>query len=142
MPNKKTHVMIGSVTGPLMAGVYAYREQKLEHIIAYGLGGLIGGNLGGRIADVVDAPTSPNHRSIAHSLIGNLLIYFGDKPTIAFRSCLTWLETKADEYEKAAKMLWAFCCRLLAGILIGVAAGHGIHLIADFVTKKSLPLIF
>ncbi|MHB9069890.1 MAG: hypothetical protein ACYC54_05920 [Sedimentisphaerales bacterium] len=55
MPDGKTHASVGSVSGAVIATTYAFaKEQRLEHILIYGIGGLIGGNLGSRIADKMD----------------------------------------------------------------------------------------
>ena len=72
MPNKKEHMNTGAVSGLVVAGAVALCQENTpaERFIE-AAGGFLGGAVGGMIADKIDRPTSPNHRSIAHGLIPN-----------------------------------------------------------------------
>lgn len=139
MANGNEHLDAGSVSGAVVAGGYAvYKEHNIGHIITYTLGGCLGGRFTACFADKIDVPTSPNHRNIAHSITFNASVACLGQDLV--RTCLEYLNNKAEQYSKEMKPLYEFLYILLAGIIIGMLSGHVSHLLLDIKTPKSLPL--
>lgn len=73
MPSANTHVPIGLMVGASRDTSTPKEAPSLDRLIET-LGGLLGGYIGARLPDIIDPPTSPNHRDIAHSAINALLV--------------------------------------------------------------------
>jgi membrane-bound metal-dependent hydrolase YbcI (DUF457 family) len=119
MPNGKTHAQIGAATGAVtyigMAAHYK-REMKLDEL---GMCAFLGVACAA-LPDIIEPALSPNHRSVAHSIVILLLVvlfvcwYCGDEN---------------GERHEFAKIATA-----------AAAAGYATHLVADACTPKGLPL--
>ncbi len=66
MPNRRTHVVVGTVTGAGYSLIIS-RGQKEEARFLEFVGGCIGGWIGGRSADYFEPAEHPGHRQFAHS---------------------------------------------------------------------------
>lgn len=150
MPNRKVHVATSTFAGAFFASNQA-AQQPAVHQLIESIGGIIGGWVGGRLPDLIEPPTSPNHRGSAHSfaVVGGLIKVGND-------SLGTWqerLREKADELavqraglpaDSLSRPLYALAevlCRLLAGLLAGLTAGYVTHLMLDAGTPRSLRIV-
>lgn len=135
--------------GALTALWYA-REQRDWHAALEIAGGALAGGLASRLPDVVDPPTNPNNRDIAHGLITAVII--GLLIVRASDECREWLRAKADSlanaraaiddpFDKTLNLLLEVLFRLTAGATIGMVAGYGSHLALDLTTARGLPLV-
>ena len=137
----------------MLAGAgYAFYKAKNENsfdTVIEILGGIFGGNLGSQIADSIDLPTNPHHRSIAHGMIPNAMA------TPLFLSLLktvqTWLGENATKYQTKANStkslfieLWnnflSLLCHFGARFIAGIGIGHLSHLALDIRTPASLQI--
>ena len=141
MADGKTHKVIGAVSGTVASLIYNSQKGNPELSLLYAAGGFIGGIKGGGLAEIIDPPDSPLHRSIGHSAVINGYIYFGKKVKNIFQDCLDWLIKKATDFMNAGNKIMYYLCHFAASILIGFAAGHGLHLIVDMFSPMTLPII-
>ena len=149
MPNQREHLDYAGICGA-GAAVYYAQEQDLLVMLAEVVGGYFAGRFGGRLPDLIDPPTSPNHRSFGHGVVPNGLVAanFYDFAVELQRDVRRWAaEAKArgqrceDPLERLLELGLYFLLHMVAGAIAGLPAGHLSHLLADSVTKKSLPLI-
>jgi hypothetical protein len=136
MPNRKEHDMFGAITGGGVA-FFCSREQKLLQQIIETFGGVLGGQIGSRIPDIVDPATSPNHRAIGHAVVPAVaamswyLENVGDWQD-AFRNRSRQFMDEANRSDKfletVVNMVIAIFFGLAAGATVGFAAGHVSHL--------------
>ena len=149
MPNRREHVRIAELSGGC-AAAYAARNQELLAMLAEVLGGYLAGRFGGKLPDIIDPPTSPNHRSIGHGVLPNgiavaKLYNFAIELQQDVRQWAAEAKQRAERTDDPAERLIEFGLYLLlhmvAGAIAGLPAGHISHLLADSMTKKSLPLI-
>jgi len=152
-------------------GVYAaHRAKKLGAVqcAVETVGGVIGGDIGALIADVVEPGTSPWHRGPAHSCAAGIgILSLGDtlKSVESFcrqqadkkaeqRSKLDAIEMKPDPsqpdvfvpssssaLEKLLLLIAEYLWRLAAGVTNGLAAGYISHLVLDAGTPRGLPML-
>jgi hypothetical protein len=141
MADGTAHKTIGAIGGTVASLLYNSQKGNPDLSLIYAAGGLIGGVKGGGLAEIIDPPNSPLHRSIGHSATANGYIYFNKNVRKIFQDCLEWLITKATEFMNAGNKFLYFLCHFAAAFLIGFAAGHGLHLIVDMFTQRSLPII-
>lgn len=151
MSSKKMHTTIGVMSG--VGTVYSCNQyMKSQHTASDYVGAIIGGYFGARLADIIDPPTSPNHRSVGHGLLQNAMILkwvasnIGELREECFK--------KAQDYKEQALMLndnplmsllysiISEAYLFIAGLAVGVIAGHVSHLALDATTPKFLPVIF
>jgi hypothetical protein len=140
MAKGKVHKVIGAGAGTVASLVYNGQKGNPSLSLIYAAGGLIGGIQGGRLAEIIDPPNSPLHRSLGHSAIVNGSIYFSKRVKKIFQDCLDWLIKKATEFMNAGNKFLSILCHFAAAFLIGFATGHGLHLITDMFTPMSLPI--
>ncbi|HZS04820.1 MAG TPA: metal-dependent hydrolase [Blastocatellia bacterium] len=148
MANGKTHCQFGRVTGIAATLGLNYYEGRP---ITFGevAGSVFGTELGYRLPDMLEPATSPRHRSFFHSQV-----FAVGAATLAGPAALQQRERLlawAEEFDAQARMaegleaLWlyvkAFCCRLLAGFLVGAIVGYGSHLLLDALTPMGLPVL-
>ncbi|WKW12891.1 hypothetical protein Strain138_002202 [Pseudogemmatithrix spongiicola] len=150
MPNRDFHVVSSGVAGALFALKRA-ESQPDAHRLIEALGGIAGGAFGGRAPDLLDPPTSPNHRGSAHSVAAAAAVYSVSGSVLI--SWQEWLRSKADQLRHERELLpqdsllravYAFAeflCRLLSGIIAGLLAGYTTHLGFDALTPRSLSLV-
>jgi membrane-bound metal-dependent hydrolase YbcI (DUF457 family) len=147
MPNRAPHVAAG-VVGGMAAGVATCAsvpdaQRTLYVAVAAGFG-----MIGGALPDVLEPATSPNHRSVCHSLILLALLAVSVNAKYHER-CLeraASCDSRARRFtsvaiERLAEERAAIGWRLLAAALIGATAGYASHLILDSSTAKGLPLV-
>lgn len=149
MPNRSAHQVAGALAGSGMA-ILLSNGQPTDDRLAECIGGALAGYLFGRVPDIVDAPNSPNHRSVAHGVApGTALMgaYVSQLESIQsfFRSHADRQEALAKQAHTTVAELWHYflelLCRLLAGAAAGVLGGYGSHLALDGLTPQSLPFI-
>ncbi|MDA2934881.1 metal-dependent hydrolase [Acidobacteria bacterium AH-259-D05] len=122
--NKKTHIVVG-MAGAGLAVVPLCEKQGIKLDPGLVLIAAIAGLVGGRLPDLIEPESHPNHRQLGHSAsIGALLIkvasdLFDDD------NCPTWLRDNVQ----------------LRVLFISVVAGYLSHLALDSLTKKGLPLL-
>lgn len=150
MPNRRTHIAIAFPVGAIAAGYKANCLNGLPFLWEV-VGGGLGAAAGGIWPDVIDPPTDPNHRCAGHALV----------PAVtAGRVALGWVDVWQNSLRQEADRIrqlqllagdpllrlvygaWEIAIRLLAGALVGFMAGWGSHLVLDFGTARSIPLLY
>ena len=131
MPNRRQHTRVGMAVGiPTALIVNAVTQyERIErgeqdgwnHLesLLWGVGGAAFGYFGGRLPDILDPPTSPNHRAFFHSLTAAGI-------TICALRGLCKREDVPKEIKTAA---------------LAICAAYGSHLVMDAGTPMGLPLI-
>ena len=118
MPNKGEHALIGALIG---FGGYVVAKRILDEEVNWG-NALCWGAIGAWVAilpDILEPAISPNHRTVAHSLVtGGALLYTTKK---------VWDNPELTSEQKAG-----------ASALIGAYLSH---LVADSVTPAGLPIL-
>ncbi len=149
MSSGKMHKTVGVAAGAV--AVYGQNQTvETAHNFSDYLGGIIGGYFGSKIPDIIDPPTSPNHRSVGHGVVQNMyLLKIVSENIGAFRE---FCFEKAKEYEEKAKscldspfmnfffIILSEAYKFAAGLALGIIAGHVSHLALDCTTPKSLPM--
>ena len=149
MSNRATHALVAIPSGGAFAMYQAQKQDPIHQVIEVSAG-LLGGNIGGRLPDLIDPPDCPNHRGIGHSIYS--LTIAG---TIIYKKLADWQEwfrILADKMKLCADnttepiltaffLLAEFVSRSIAGLMAGVIGGYASHLALDFMTPCSLPLV-
>lgn len=118
MSNRKTHVIIGGISGGggyLILNDLKQEEINLRDMVVTSLGGMIGGML----PDYLDPPTNPNHRALAHSIL------VGGGFNVAV---FEWI----NSLDLHPTLKW-----FLKGLILGYLS----HLILDSTTPRGLPIV-
>ena len=124
--------------------------QPLSHVMAEAAGGAVGGYGGGVLPDRIDVATHPGHRAEAHSMA-----ITGTVGWIVRENLPEWQAALRIHADRLAAMrmqtetpllqalFWIaeYFCRFVAGLAAGVLAGYASHLMLDFFTPASLPVI-
>ncbi|MGD0337608.1 MAG: metal-dependent hydrolase [Bacteroidota bacterium] len=135
MPNGKTHLLTGTVCGALTSIIIQNNLKKrdnvdLVHIIlSSGVG-----FAGGRLPDIFEPPTNPNHRTFFHSFI------FG--AILGYLAIFIWnqlKESKSVESKSEQKDLIGI--EIILDLLFVVIMAILLHLFLDSMTQKGLPII-
>jgi len=111
-------------------------------IISSVLGGYIGGKVVVGWPDIIDRPTSPNHRAIGHGVLPNSALARSLKST--FFKSLNVIQQQVDDFKRIGtlpSLILSLVSKFVWGIIIGVVFGYGMHLLTDFFTENGLPLI-
>ena len=153
MPKRKTHQSIGALTGA-GAALVAARDQQPPHQVIEVLAAGISGWYSSLIPDIIDPAMSPNHRSIGHGAVQGIA---GLKVALdKIPSAQGQLRAQAQEFAQRRQHvrpggedpwpIWCLeaaelLCRMLSGVLIGLVAGYGSHLVLDARTPRGLPLL-
>ena len=165
MANRRTHRKAGRVAG----GVYALHRAKDEGVVecaAETVGGVLGGDVGAVLADVIEPGLSSWHRGPAHSCAAGVgILSLGDtlnkieefcrqkaEQNAAERRTLQAVPDKSDpnalipvvpnsSLVQLFLLVVEFFWRALAGFANGVAAGYISHLVLDAGTPRSIPLL-
>ncbi len=150
MPNRQTHVRVGTLTG---CGIAAYRarEQDKLNMLLEAVGGAIGGYFGSRLPDVIEPSSWPGHRQLAHSATAGTAVAFS-----LYELLGKWEElcrSNAEHYrqeniqdtlndiEKLLCALMELALHIMAGALVGLAVGYLSHLALDGRTRGGLPIL-
>lgn len=147
MPNRQTHVVVGTVTG-LAASAISSSDLDAQHRWIECAAGALGGAIGGLMPDALEPAVSPNHRSLFHSLAAAGVLSAATmakwQATCRLRaeSCegrafAAPAGSQAQNDELTSALLW----RAAAGFLVGFLAGYASHLALDASTKRGLPLV-
>lgn len=147
MPNRRTHGVVGALTGGTVAAVRVSNAATPD-FAAEMIGGIIGGWIGGVLPDVIEPATSPNHRQLAHSVLAGGVLSLArvaewqagcrrSASAVAQRALLLPVGSPERGDAELAAAAW----RLAAGILIGLVVGYASHLALDACTPRGLPLI-
>ena len=139
MPNSTTHLFVGVLAG----GGYAYLANPSDDQLcrlSSCVGGIVGGFLTARLPDILDPPVHYAHRSLGHSFIlnGAALLLGYSKWRRLIQQCQKLADQALEKADTDQASKWHF----LAGMLAGLPMGIGSHLVLDFFTPVSLPLLF
>jgi hypothetical protein len=149
MPNRGEHLAVSVPVGMAFSIHKASGYSSLQVLIE-GFGGALGGALGGLCPDLLDPPTSPNHRGIAHGMLP--VSGIGAAAVEHLNAAQRSLRSQAEQYRlarlsapPAVSAIWyAACewaCYVLSGIVAGFLAGYCSHLLLDFGTPRCLPIV-
>ena len=149
MPNGETHRLVGMAAGGGYA-LYRARAQTPGCLILEAVGGVVGGNIGGRLPDIFEPALHPRHRSLAHGLgpVGGA----GYVAISALDGAQDWLRAQADRRailranaQTVLEGIWhallELLCRLGAGALAGFVGGYASHVALDACTPNGCPII-
>lgn len=128
MPNRKTHLIAGAISGAAIPLVLPRDvEEKSVKLLGDILLSASAGSVAGILPDLLEPPISPNHRDLFHSYVfGALVGYSGVK---LFQS-LTERFNSLDDAQ-----------RVFMIIALAVVAAFVLHLLMDSLTAKGLPLL-
>ena len=118
MPNRYLHEVVGTGSGGTAGYLTALNEQDplLETVMA-----AIGGYWGGRLPDIIEPASNPNHRQSAHSFV--------------MATSLVEALRRLNDWRPETQSLVLF-----RSALIGLITGYLIRLALDGVTPKGLPI--
>jgi membrane-bound metal-dependent hydrolase YbcI (DUF457 family) len=149
MPNKATHVAVGTLAGGCTAA-YRAREQETAKVLEI-IGGCIGGYIGSCLPDAIEPASWPGHRQFAHSVPTGGGVAYGlykllEEWEIYFRSRAEYYKNKSGEeplhwFQKLLYAILETLSRIAAGGLSGLGAGYLSHLLLDGGTPNGLPLL-
>jgi membrane-bound metal-dependent hydrolase YbcI (DUF457 family) len=147
MPNRPTHLAVGTVSG-LAAGILTSRSLPQKHQLLHVTFAGIGGSIGALAPDTLEPPISPNHRGVFHSVaaagsIGaaQLAGWQADCHLAAAFCDTRALCASPGSHERSNQEVKAFLWRALAGLIVGFLTGYASHLILDATTVRSLPFL-
>lgn len=139
MSSSKEHDAYGAFAGGLVAVLHAAmtgQNLTVLDLVAAGLGGALGGQVGSRIPDGLEPPTSSWHRSTAHSVAASGGVAYAGAQyggPVAAR-----MHAAADV---ASDQPSRFLARFAAGAVVGVPTGYISHTLADAQTARGIPLL-
>ena len=119
MPNGPAHSILGIATA---STVVALDRNESAHPLVNPLTAIPVGSVLGRLPDILEPAYSPNHRSTCHSLAALALVCYGTKKAYDWDSETEWQ-------------------KLVRSLLVIGGACYAVHLFADALTPKSLPLM-
>lgn len=149
MPNRNVHIAVGVPFG-IVFSLYCARNQHPHARLFEAVGGGVGAFAGALFADWIDRADNPNHRGTAHAVAPvGVLAYVAAQNLESMQS---YVRTQANRYAflkqtavSPALSDWyeflEILMRGIAGATAGFVAGYASHLILDFSTPRSLPLI-
>lgn len=148
MSNAKVHAVVGTGCG-LGASMYRARHQGVLGFLSESVGGGFGGFVGGKIPDLIEPASHPNHRGVAHSLTvgGGTVLAFARAPSWEqrLRDAANRMRNERLETEGVGRsmLLWLaeVFLRVLTGFLTGLGAGYVSHLALDGCTPRGLPVL-
>ncbi len=145
----KTHKKVGKPLGLGYAAYSARNEQPLALVIE-SMAGWQGGKTGARLHDIIEPATSPNHRGLGHSLLGNgAVVAIAARPVGELQTKIrTWAHERVEKaqqsesvFESCLQLLGAATAHAAVGWMNGVIAGAGSHLLLDATTPRGLPIL-
>lgn len=119
MPNGPVHEALGVVTA---LAVTAYDKKEASHPWINPITAIPAGMVLGKLPDLLEPATSPNHRKFCHSVAVLGLVGYGVKKTYEWEP--------ESGFEK-----------FLRGALLVGGACYAVHLLADATTPRSLPVM-
>jgi hypothetical protein len=161
MPGRRTHRLVGTVTGTAYAA-YRARDQNPGHRLLETAGGAAGGYFGSTLADCLEPAISSWHRGPAHSGgTGTMILLSLEQLTRWETFCRekaeqcaaiqmvpvmhpqgivfvpASLSPLAQVFRAITELFWRF----LAGVPAGFATSYLSHLALDAATPRSIPLL-
>ncbi|MCK5133848.1 MAG: metal-dependent hydrolase [Candidatus Sabulitectum sp.] len=143
MSSRKTHISVGIASGASLSLAKQISLKEFSHLEL--LCSVFGGFLGGVLPDVIDPPTSPNHRALGHSPIIPILLA-GAALYIRLR-----LQNNQDTRMRAANHsnvvgydCWEetvnspYLNKAITGFFTGLCSGHASHLALDSKTPAGI----
>lgn len=118
MPNRTTHVFAGGAIGLAIASM---DKQKNDVSHQPPFAGLVGA-VGGRLPDLLEPATNPNHRQFFHSIL------------VLGTICVSMYEIYQWSPESNLE-------KFIRGFLLKLFGAYGSHLLLDMRTPKGLPLV-
>ena len=136
MPNRNVHVPVGIAAAYAVKYYLHDKDSPISLAEFIGLG--LGGYCGGRAPDIIDPPTSPNHRAIGHSILaaGGGTIAVATKVKSIESYCKNQARMAYEQNDLLLQQLWL----LASGFSVGIIAGYASHLLLDSTTPSGLPL--
>ena len=136
MPNRVVHRTVGIGAGAAASAILSDNLQGPHRTVEL-LAAAVGGYYGAAAPDWIDPPTTPNHRSVGHSiaLAGGGLVY----ATSQLSEWRSALHERSQAAFCGGKDVQGYFYIIASGILTGFVAGYASHLALDAATPKSLP---
>ena len=146
MSSSAFHRLVGVVAGGAAAGM-SCSETEPESQVAEVMGGILGGLVGSLLPDFLEPATWWGHRGPAHSVTtlalvgGSLAVATGTAEKLGVPGC-------GSAHEALEEQISNFCERyslsprskvFARGIVKGLLAGYGTHLLMDSTTPMGLP---
>jgi hypothetical protein len=139
MSSLKEHDEFGAATGAVVAILHAalsQRDLSFWDFVAAGLGGAVRGQVGSRIPDGLEPPTSSWHRSTAHSVAASGAVAYAGVRSVAPLAARMHANAKSAQ-DQLSRLL----ARFAAGAVVGTPAGYISHTLADAHTARGIPLL-
>lgn len=140
MPNRQEHTAVGAFAGALVAFLRSDAQDPWERLIEVA-GGALGGAFGGRLPDILDPPTSPGHRSVAHALVSAAAVGSFVVPRLPGASAPTPRAMERHVVQRDAAPSSNLGQRFLSGLAVGGTVGYASHLLMDATPPRGLPLL-
>jgi len=153
MSDRKTHQLVGTISGATRAGYISWNQPGF---VMETVGGGFGGYLASMLPDQLEPATSSWHRGACHSLGAAGAVASMDKVLLElaatcraeankYRAIQTVQDPFTGEFRPVpigffqvlAEWFWSF----LAGVLNGLSVGYLSHLALDACTPRSIPLL-
>ena len=149
MADRRKHRQVGAIFGFLFTLSILDDQEATPHSVEM-MGGLLGGIFGGMLPDLIEPPSHPGHRSIAHALlpIGGAGIFV--VPNLQScqhlcrreaAQCRLFHRMSRNETERLRWEVEELIWRYAAGVIPGIVAGYLSHLLLDAATPRGLPLL-
>ena len=119
MPNGSVHAALGAATA---CAITAFDKQEVVHPLVNPITAIPAGMVLGRVPDMLEPAINPNHRKFFHSLLMLGLVCYGAKKLYDWEPNEDWQ-------------------KLVRGALLIAGGSYAVHLLADGMTPKSLPVI-
>lgn len=148
MPNRETHVPVGAVCGGALAYYRSEGQLPVDRLLE-AFGGLLAGGAGARLADLIDVPASPRHRSYAHSVVGGVVIAAKARTILVswesrLRRRLREVRVRRVDattgWDKVYLTIVEVLLQIAVGFVAGLIGGHLSHLALDAFMPAGLPL--
>jgi hypothetical protein len=143
MPNRKAHVLAGTVTGLVAAAIDIPSFLTPAERMLFLAGAAVGGAVGGRLPDVLEPASSPHHRQACHGIVpvGTVAVFIGETLSEIVKDLLGRAQsgrsdTRGSNVPPIERAVWVFA----AGFVKGLGPGYLSHLVLDGCTPCGLPL--
>lgn len=137
MPNRTVHRTVGVGAGVATSAVLSDNLQQPSRIVEI-FAAAIGGYVGAAAPDWIDPATTPNHRSVGHSVV-----FAGGGLVCAASQMNDWrseLHARSQAAFFHGQSAQGYLFLVASGLLTGLFMGYASHLALDATTPRSLPL--